>query len=305
MQIYKSDNLTIDKIGSKGGEAYLVSTPESTLLYDSGFAYSAPAMVEELAAELDGRSLNYLFLSHSHYDHASGSVWVKERWPEAIVISGAHAAKVFERPGARETMKRLNVEAARQFIVSEEAADEALANVDLSLLDNLATDRVVNDGDVIDMGSVRLEVIEAPGHTRCSLMLWCPEERLLFSSETIGVYVDDSRVNPSYLVGYEESLAAIEKAMALQPEHILANHKDVLNGKAAVKYLENARYWAKETARLVWEGADQGKSRDELLALVKEAHYIEKVWDFWPEAAFDLNNASLVDLLLACKDSAA
>ncbi len=301
MRIFETDKLRIDKIGSPGGEAYLARTPEHTLLYDSGFAYSAPALIaelEELLAEPGKRELDYLFLTHSHYDHASGSVWIKKRWPHTVILASAHTARVFERPGAREVMKRLNHEALEETRSLGLTLARAQALTDYSLLDTLTVDVVVGDGSVIDLGSVSLEVITAPGHTRCSLMLWCPEERLLFGSESLGVLVDDSLVAPAYLTGYADSLATIARAQSLHPEHILPNHKQMLSGKQATQYLENAKKWAEYTAQLVWDYHDQGKSKDEIAAALKEQFYASELRAFQPEPAFDLNNSLLIDHLL-------
>lgn len=300
MRVYESSAMNIDKIGCPGGEAYLVRTPERTLLYDSGFAYSAPAMVAELAELLGEQPLDYLFLSHSHYDHASGSVWVKQRWPHVAVFGGAHAAHVLERPGARATMRTLNEEAAKEAVAAARLTPEQAAEVDYSLLDNLGVDEAVGQGSVIDMGSVKLEVIEAPGHTRCSLLLWCPEESLLFGSETLGVMINENMVCPACLTGYYDSLAAIAKAQALNPQHILVSHLHIASNEAAKRYLDNAQHWTEKTAHLVWECNAVGMSKSKIEGMIKEIFFIEELRGIQPEAAFDLNNGYLVDQLLSC-----
>ncbi len=302
MRVFETDVLTIDKVGSPGGDAYLVATRESTLLYDSGFAYGAPLLVAEVENLLHGRPLDFLFLSHSHYDHVSGSPWIKERWPQVIRLGGAHAARVLERPGARETIRNLNIEAvkeAREFGMADLSRADT---IDYSLLDRLAIDEVVENGSIIDMGSVALEIIESPGHTRDSLMLWCPEERLLFGSESLGVMVSETMVQPVCLTGYYDSLDSISKAEALHPEHILLSHQHVLDGEEALQYLKNARYWTEKTAHLVWECASVGMSKDKIAGVIKDIYFTDVLRGYQPEAAFDLNNGYVVDQLLACLD---
>jgi hydroxyacylglutathione hydrolase len=46
-------------------------------------------------------------------------------------------------------------------------------------------DRVLSDGDVIDLGGITLEVIHTPGHTAGSLCLFEPATRSLFSGDTV------------------------------------------------------------------------------------------------------------------------
>lgn len=303
MRVFETSTLTIDKLGAPGGESYVVGTPEYTLLYESGFAYSAPALVAEIEEVLEDRSLNYVFLSHSHYDHASGSVWVKERWPEAIILASTHAARVFERAGARKTMQTLNKEAAKEAVERGVISAKAEADFDYSPLDKLSVDETVQDGSIINMGSVHLEVVASPGHTRCSLMLWCPEKRLLFGSESLGVMLSEVMVQPACLTGYYDSLDSIAKAKALQPEHILVSHQHVLSGKDAARYLENAEHWTEKIAHLVWECDSVGMSKTKIASMLKELFYTEALRVFQPEAAFDLNNGYLIDLLLASKDA--
>ncbi|MCL2806912.1 MAG: MBL fold metallo-hydrolase [Coriobacteriia bacterium] len=302
MQLYNSELLSIDKVGCPGGDGYLVATSTKTLLYDSGFAYSAPAMVEELEALLAGRELDYIFLTHSHYDHATGSVWVKERWPNATILGDAHAAYVLERPGARRLIEELNRAAATDAHVYEKITAEQRDSVDYSCLQKLAINEVVSEGSVIDMGSVALEVFAAPGHTRCCLMLWCPEERLLFGCESLGVLVNEVMVAPACLTGYHDSLASIAKAESLQPLHIVVSHRELLSSSAATDYLNSAREWTEKTAQLVWESHAGGTSKEDTVALLKEIFFTEDAREYQPEEAFDLNAKYLVDHLLACKE---
>jgi glyoxylase-like metal-dependent hydrolase (beta-lactamase superfamily II) len=314
MRIYESDLLTVDQIGSLGGEAFLACTAERSLLYDSGFAYSAPALVAELEELLEGRansSLDYLFLSHSHYDHASGSVWIKERWPAVTIFGHALAARALSRPGARATILELNKEAARDAWEFGRMSLEQLEGFDYAPLERLAVDQVVAEGDLIDMGgggsegdggSLSFEVLAAPGHTRCSLMLWCARERLLFGNESLGVIINENMVAPAYLTGYQDSLDSIDKALALQPEHVLASHQKRLSGPEATRYLANARHWAQKTAHFVWECRSMGLHKDEIVDVLKLIFfkYVER--GDQPEAAFDLNNMLMVELLLAAEE---
>jgi glyoxylase-like metal-dependent hydrolase (beta-lactamase superfamily II) len=230
-------------------------------------------------------------------------VWVKERWPEMVILASAHTAQVFGRPGARATMQTLNREAAREAVRSGHLDAEAVEAVDYALLEKLTVDEVVSEGSNIDLGSVHLEVVESPGHTRCSLMLWCPEEQLLFGSESLGVMMSETMVQPVCLTGYHDSLESIAKARALVPEHILISHQQVLSGEDAVRYLDAAQHWTEKTAYLVWECDDVGMSKARIAALLKELFYSEALREFQPEAAFDLNTGYLVDQLLASKDA--
>ena len=97
-----------------GGECYLLFVGGSTLLVDSGFQFCGPQLVEHLRRTLQGRALDYILLTHSHYDHALGSVFCKQAWPEATVVASRYAAGIFQKPNARALMRKLDAYQAAQ-----------------------------------------------------------------------------------------------------------------------------------------------------------------------------------------------
>ena len=105
-------NLTIrDMRENPGDSAFLIDDGHTAILYDSGFAFTGHQVAQNIARILGDRKLNYIFLTHSHYDHALGSVYALRRWPGAKVVAGAYAAKIFAKPTARAVMRDLD----RQF----------------------------------------------------------------------------------------------------------------------------------------------------------------------------------------------
>ena len=74
--------------GGKGGEAVLILGSEKTALIDCGMAYCGERMTENLAERLasSGREkLDYIILSHSHYDHMGALPYVMRIFPDAVV----------------------------------------------------------------------------------------------------------------------------------------------------------------------------------------------------------------------------
>src|SRR5690554_5617746 len=127
-----------------GGECYLLTGDEKTALIDSGFAFCAETVVKNVELHLKGRALDYILLTHSHYDHVSGAPYVKARWPKALVVSSAHAAKALQRPTAKRVLKEMNEHVAQSFGVA--AFPPAPVN--------LAVDLVVKEGDLLNFGNM-------------------------------------------------------------------------------------------------------------------------------------------------------
>ena len=63
---------------------------------------------------MENRKLDYIFLTHSHYDHAAGSPYVLEYFPDAKVVAGEYASKIFAKPTAKSVMRDLDKKIAAQ-----------------------------------------------------------------------------------------------------------------------------------------------------------------------------------------------
>ena len=50
---------------------------------------------------------------------------------------------------------------------------------------NLEADSRVDEGDIIHLGNLEFKVIHTPGHTKGGTCLYCKEQALLFSGDTL------------------------------------------------------------------------------------------------------------------------
>lgn len=273
-----------------GGEAFLLITEEKAAIIDAGFSFTAKPMVKKMKEELNGRPLDYILLSHSHYDHISGASLMKKEWPEAKIMSAAHAAKVFEKPKTMKTIRKMNRAAAMYFHKSQ------FFNNNLS---RIHTDVVIKDGDIIDLGSAKLEVIEAPGHTWDSLAFWCESERLLMTCETMGVLSSETTIMSASLVSYNKTMEFIDKAEKLRPAKMLYPHFGIIEGEdncmMVIGWARRDNILGKDT---VVEAYNQGKTEEEIKQIVKDKFYTEAVRSGQPEKAFDLNNKYYVPMII-------
>ncbi len=273
-----------------GGEAFLIITEGKTAIFDAGFAFTAKAMVKKMKAELGDRPLDYILLSHSHYDHISGAAEMKRTWPDAKIVSAAHAAKVFEKESAMKTISKLNRGAAFYF----------RKNIFYRCsLKNIRTDIIVKNGDVIDLGEVKLEVIEAPGHTWDSLAFWCESERLAMTCETMGVLAGNDKIMPACLVSLKTTMEFIEKLESLRPSKILYPHYGIIDGEDdCMKVIGWAKRDNIEARDLIMDAHGKGMDVEAIKQLVKDTYYTEIIRKGQPEKAFDLNNKYMVPMII-------
>ena len=78
----------VDVRVSPGDSGFLIDDGKTVILYDSGFAFTGYAMADKIKEYLGDRKLDYIFLTHSHYDHVLGSVYALKYWPDAKVVAG-------------------------------------------------------------------------------------------------------------------------------------------------------------------------------------------------------------------------
>ena len=282
-------NYTVTNVGPAiGGEAMLIVTPKVSILVDTGFGFCGNQLVENVEKVLNGRDLDFIFLSHSHYDHVGGSPYCKRRWPDTKVVTTEYALNIMRKESARATMKKLNGFAAKVFKV-EEYED---------LTDNLDADVLVKEGDIVDAGEFSFKVLEFPGHTKDSIGFYDEKEKFLLSCETNGVYVGDDEMVPQYLVGYQVTLDSMDKGLALDIRYMLLSHYDIILGDRCMKLLRRAREMAVIGAEEVMEGYRNGMSEEELIAVIKKRYYTDYARKIQPEAAFDENAKYLIPMVI-------
>ena len=270
-----------------GDAAFLVDDGETAILYDTGFAFTGFAVAEKIKEILGERKLDYIFLTHSHYDHALGSAYVSKHFKNAKVVAGEYAAKIFAKPTARAVMRSLE----------EKIASECGVTGYEDLIDDLKVDITVKDGDIINTGSMSFVAISLPGHTKCSVGYYCPERKLLLSCETIGVYNGQDDVVPSYLVGYKMTLDSISKVEKLDTESILVPHFGLIEGEKTKFYLKKARESAQTTACEIVQMLKCGKSKEQICEYFKNKFYKGYIKEIYPIAAMKLNTGIMIDLL--------
>lgn len=282
------NNLNITDVRAVPGDAaFLIDDGKTAILYDTGFGFTGYKIAENIRKTLGNRSLDYIFLTHSHYDHAVASAYVRKMYPNVQVVAGEYAVKIFSKPSARAVMRDMDRKAAGEYGAREYE----------DLIDELHVDISVSDGDLLICGDLTFQVIALPGHTRCSVGFYLAAQKLLLGSETLGVYFGKDTYLPSYLVGYQMTMDSFEKAKKLEIDHILLPHYGVVHHEEAKNYLRNSEKVAIDTAQTIKEMLQSGKSKAEITQYFKQTIYTPTVRPTYPIDAFLLNTGIMIDLI--------
>ena len=270
-----------------GDSGFLIDDGKTSILYDTGFGFTGDKLCENVKKLLGTRKLDYIFLTHSHYDHALGAVYVQKEYPDAKIVAGEYAAGIFEKTSAKSTMRRLDRKFARKCGVYEYE----------DLIDNLKVDIAVKDGDIVEAGDMTFTVINLPGHTKCSLGFYLEENKLLLNSETLGVYFGHNTILPICLVGYKMSLESFKRAEELDIDNMLVPHYGLLDKDETRFFLENSEKVLRKTAEHVVEIFKSGGNADDALKFFEENFYTEIIRPTYPIDAFLLNTSIMIDLI--------
>lgn len=115
--------------------------------------------LENRIREYDPDNLEYILLTHGHYDHTANAANLKKKYPSAKIVIGEK-----EKDFATDSM--LN-----------------LSTVSGVYVEKFKPDILVSDGTQLPFGSVTIDVMETPGHTAGGVCYKI--ENNIFSGDTL------------------------------------------------------------------------------------------------------------------------
>lgn len=242
--IQKAEGRIHERITALAGPAYpayVIRGDSTTVMVDSGLNWLGPrylAALEELLGETE--RVDYLLLTHSHYDHVGAASYLKRHLPDLRIMGHERLVELLQKPSALELMNRLSES-------HTELRRQVVSKGDLSLRP-LALDRTLKEGDELELGMLTCKVYEVPGHTRDSLAFAFPEIDALFVGDACGVFEGgpDRNVRVEFLSSYKGYLKSIERVAALDPDVLCLAHGWVFTDEDVTDFLEIT---AAETAR--------------------------------------------------------
>ena len=212
---------------------YMVSTGNG--VFPSSFSFYIDDEVKTLIdTPLDNefptlfkdRPVNLIINTHFHRDH-SGS---NHLFPEA---------KVYVHPLDAPAMQ--SAEVFSDFYGLNDPENLYLKPEFLKWL-NFKPSRItkhINDGEIIELGQTKLEVIHTPGHTLGHCALFDKEKGIVYSGD-----IDLTGFGPWYgnkISNVDDTIISIEKIIKLSPDIILTGHKGIINKNVEArlkKYLD-------------------------------------------------------------------
>lgn len=213
--------------------AWLVAA-ETPALFDAGITFMGPSYLREIRQHLgDEKRLRWVFITHAHFDHSGTAPYLKRHIPGLKVAASRPAADIFKKPNAVNLIQSLSRDYEEQH--------KALFESENVFFDALEVDRVLEDGETVDLGGAWVfRVIATPGHTRDGISFYFPGIKALICGEAAGVPDRNFRIHPEFLASYRDYVASLEKLASLDVEVIMLSHHYVLTEADARSYLKKS-----------------------------------------------------------------
>ncbi|MBB3344793.1 metallo-beta-lactamase class B [Luteimonas sp. RC10] len=211
------------QIGTAQLSALLLKGDAGAILIDGGMPQTAEHLLANMAAlGVAPPDLKFIVLSHAHADHV-GPLAALRRATGARVVANAESAQLLARGGSDD-----------------------LHYGDAFLYPPVVTDRLLQDGETLELGELRLQVHFTPGHTPGS-MSWTWTDRADDGTPVRIAYVDslsapDYRLlgNPRYPHIVDAYRASFARVRSLPCDLLLTPHPD-FSGLRYGATLERAR----------------------------------------------------------------
>jgi alkyl sulfatase BDS1-like metallo-beta-lactamase superfamily hydrolase len=204
--------------------SYLVTTPDGDVLINTGMHNEAEE-IRRRFAEVSSTPIRVIVFTQAHADHVGG--WSQFDAPGVETIAQANHADV------REYWRRLQPYYTNR---TGKLWNRDLAHIDQSYQ---PPEPVITttffDSHRFTLGDRDFELYSTPGgETTCSLVVWLPRDRTLFTGNLMGPLF--GHIPNLYTVRgdkYRSAIAylhALDRVLALEPEVLVTGHGDPLRG---------------------------------------------------------------------------
>ncbi len=207
--IYKegkvSDTTFLFDVGLKGVKGvsglYYIESDEKTCVIDSGTPKGAKRFLKKIKER--GKSLpDYVLLTHAHWDHTQGV------------------------PMFRKKNSSIQVFASEKSIdlLADQSFNKAFDKVPMKNIFNVDP---LKEGDIIDLGTTKLRVVEIPGHTYDHIGYYDEISKNMFAGDSIGIRVGDRAYIPPCMPPFWDEkayYATLEKLKGMNIENLCLAH---------------------------------------------------------------------------------
>jgi glyoxylase-like metal-dependent hydrolase (beta-lactamase superfamily II) len=228
--------------------SYLIYGDEICLI-DSGVASSDSVIFDYVRnSGRNPEEISLMILTHAHPDHIG-------------------TAKAIE-------------EATRCTVAAHENAKHWIEDVDLQFQErpvpgfhslvgeSVQIDRLLQNGEIIDLGNDSFEICHTPGHSKVSICLFCKEAGVLFAGDAIPQW-NDLPIYDDVAVSFK----SINKLKSINNiKHLLASWSDPKEGEGAYKMIDDGLNYLQNIHNAILKISDENILSDPMELCKKMVH---------------------------------
>jgi len=250
-----------DELWMLGSNEYPLFLFKGHTIFEGGVGPMGPLLGEQMQQlGLDPGGVKQLVIPHAHPDHVMAVPALREMFPQLCVIASEIAAKTLSNEKAISFFCKvdgvLTGSLTKCGTVTQQHHPKPLEEMKIDV------DRLVAEGDTIDVDGTPLEVLGTPGHSDCSLSFFQPDEKILFISDATGYYMHEHDcwwVN--YFSSYQDYLDSMRRLADLEAEILCLGHMAVIQGADDVRqYFADAITATEQCHRQILDETNSGKS---------------------------------------------
>ena len=196
-------------VGNTFVSCWLFTSEVGHVLVDTGFPGDGPYIVKHIEQlGFSAENVKYILVTHPHVDHVGSLAYLKER-TGAIVYAGEGDV----------------------FSIENDSKTVGFDVLDLPEVEPCKVDRVLRDGDRIEVGSISLRVYETPGHSAgaTSFGFQVSDQgkeyaSILYGGFGVNVFDSENLKHNAYGADIDAYIASLEKAKKFDVDLWLTGH---------------------------------------------------------------------------------
>lgn len=232
--------LDTNQFGAAGQGGVYVLGGKPAALIEAGTSLAQERILTALdRLDIAREDVGWIFLTHIHLDHAGGAGGLLRKLPAAKVVVHTRGARHLVDPSrlvasVKEAVRERSPLYGTVVPISEERLHAA------------------QDGEVFSLGQFRIRAVDAPGHAPHHLCYFAEGQKLLFTGDAVGLYLEGtlipSTVPPSF--DLDLSLATLDRLAALNPQRLLFTHYGPGSPQLLPQYAVLLRSWVERVAEI-------------------------------------------------------
>lgn len=221
---------------------YLIYGANGVCLIDTGVSSAEEAIFDYLRkTDRKVQDISLIVQTHAHPDHIGATRTIK----------GETGCSVAVHPAERAWIENVRLQ----------AAERPVPGFDSLVSGSVAVDRVLEDGEVFDLGcGLKLQIFHTPGHSKGSISILLLGYMELFSGDAVPV--------PGELPIYEDVLASVSSIKKLKGiagiRHLLSSWDEPRKGDEAYRRFDEGLDYLQRIHNAVIHAAGNNPSPDPL-----------------------------------------